>query len=131
MKTYKYTRKEALLKLQSLFVAMVIDGKNPNKMIIVDKDKLLKFSDVESIFGATKKTKKKCPCRNKTCNNPNGEKHHLPFEKETLDGLKKITIRDNSICSVCGGLIPEPNKSYGYTGKWCECKKITILVERV
>lgn len=24
-------------------------------------------------------------------------------------------------CSVCGGLIAEPNKAYGYAGKWCHC----------
>lgn len=25
------------------------------------------------------------------------------------------------MCSKCGGLIGEPNKAYGWAGKWCHC----------
>ena len=26
-----------------------------------------------------------------------------------------------STCTICGGLIPEPNKVYSWAGKWCHC----------
>lgn len=25
------------------------------------------------------------------------------------------------MCKTCGGLIGEPNKAYGWAGKWCRC----------
>lgn len=27
------------------------------------------------------------------------------------------------ICDKCGGFVGEPNKAYGYVGKWCYCEK--------
>lgn len=27
-----------------------------------------------------------------------------------------------STCQTCGGLIAEPNKAYGYAGKFCHCR---------
>lgn len=34
-------------------------------------------------------------------------------------GINKMS----DACSICGGLILEPNKSYGYSGPVCRCEK--------
>lgn len=31
----------------------------------------------------------------------------------------------NEMCPKCGGLIAEPNKVYGWAGKWCYCSSDT------
>lgn len=32
------------------------------------------------------------------------------------------------MCPNCGGLKAETNKAYGYAGKWCECKELSVKV---
>lgn len=34
-----------------------------------------------------------------------------------------------SMCEHCGGLIAEPNKAYGWAGKWCHCAPTTNMGE--
>jgi len=35
------------------------------------------------------------------------------------------------ICQKCGGLVPEPMKAYGYSGRYCHCETPTLPIKTV